>query len=78
MQGVKVTPQGRRRNSKFSVSPYTSASKRQFLFAQIGDQQVPTAPGTDAAENLEGYITVTPMRADLTDYDALDALRIIE
>jgi len=78
VQGVKVTPQGRRRNSKFSVSPYTSASKRQFLFAQIGDQQVPTAPGTDAAENLEGYITVTPMRADLTDYGALDALRIIE
>ncbi|MGB0608907.1 MAG: stationary phase survival protein SurE, partial [Paracoccaceae bacterium] len=37
-----------------------------------------TAPGTDAAKNLEGYITVTPMRADLTDYDALDALRIIE
>ena len=78
VRGTKVTPQGRRRNSKFSVSKYISASKRQFLFAQIGDQQVPTAPGTDAAENLNGYITVTPMRADLTDYDALGALRTIE
>lgn len=76
--GIKVTPQGRRRDSNFSVSPFTSASKRQFLFAQISNQQMPTAPGTDAAENLNGYITVTPMRADLTDYGSLDDLRTIE
>ena len=35
-------------------------------------------PDTDAAVNLEGYISVTPMRADLTAHDALDALREIE
>jgi 5'-nucleotidase len=31
----------------------------------------PTAPGSDAAVNLEGYIAVTPMRADLTAHDLL-------
>jgi len=78
VRGIKVTPQGRRRDSRFSVAPFTSASNRQFLFAKISNQQMPTATGTDAAENLEGYITVTPMRADLTDYEAITALRTIE
>jgi 5'-nucleotidase len=36
---------------------------------------VPTAPGTDAHANLDGYISVTPMRVDLTAHDRLDSLR---
>ena len=43
-----------------------------------GDQQAPAAPGSDAAVNLEGYVSVTPMRCDLTDHAALDALSGIE
>ena len=39
-----------------------------------GPQHTPTAPGTDAAINLEGWISVTPMRADLTAHDVLPAL----
>ena len=31
-----------------------------------------TAPGSDAAVNLEGYVSVTPMRADLTAHDMMD------
>ena len=31
-------------------------------------------PGTDAAVNLEGYVSVTPMRADLTAHDHLPGL----
>ena len=34
--------------------------------ATMGAQHTPTQPGTDAAVNLEGYISITPMRADLT------------
>ncbi|MCP4821523.1 MAG: stationary phase survival protein SurE, partial [Shimia sp.] len=49
-----------------------------FLWARGGNQQVATAPGSDAALNLEGYITVTPMRADFTAHDELDALKGIE
>jgi len=40
-----------------------------------GPQHEPTAPGTDAAANLEGYVSVTPMRADLTDYDMVSRLK---
>jgi 5'-nucleotidase len=43
------------------------------------DQGRPAAPahrrGHRRAANLDGYVSVTPMRADLTAHDALDALR---
>ena len=37
-----------------------------------------TSDGTDAALNLDGYISVTPMRADLTAHDMLEAFKGIE
>ncbi|NBX10292.1 MAG: stationary phase survival protein SurE, partial [Marivivens sp.] len=40
-----------------------------------GDQRVRTLPDTDVALNLDGYISVTPMRADLTDHATLAQLR---
>ena len=40
-----------------------------------GDQHVTPIVGGDAQANLEGYISVTPMRADLTAHDRLDSLR---
>jgi 5'-nucleotidase len=39
-----------------------------------GDQQRQAEAGSDAAVNLDGYVSVTPMRADLTDHDALSSL----
>jgi 5'-nucleotidase len=39
-----------------------------------GDQTVRPAEGSDAAVNLDGWISVTPMRADLTAHDALAPL----
>jgi broad specificity polyphosphatase/5'/3'-nucleotidase SurE len=41
-------------------------------------EQQPTSPGSDADVNLQGFISVTPMRADLTAHDALEALKAIE
>jgi len=32
---------------------------------------VPSTPGSDADVNLDGYISITPMRADLTAHDML-------
>ncbi len=76
--GTRVVPQGFRRDTHFSVEPHSSPSGRRFLWIKGGYQHNPTAPGTDAAVNLEGYISVTPMRADLTAYDALEALKVVE
>ncbi|MDA5557890.1 5'/3'-nucleotidase SurE [Shimia sp. MMG029] len=78
VKGVRVVAQGLRPGTSFSVAPHTSPSGRRFLWAKGGNQQVKTAPDTDAAVNLDGYISVTPMRADLTAHDALSALKDIE
>ena len=75
VKGLKVAPQGYRKDTFFGVKPHVSPSGRKFLWITGGPQHMPTAPGTDAAVNLEGYVSVTPMRADLTAHDALDAVR---
>jgi 5'-nucleotidase len=75
VKGTRVTAQGFRRETKFGVEPHTAPNGRRFLWIRGGRQDVATEPGTDAHANLEGYISVTPMRVDLTAHDRLDALR---
>jgi 5'-nucleotidase len=74
VKGMKVAAQGFRRDTSFGVEPHQSPSGRKFLWIKGGPQQTPTLPGTDAAVNLDGYISVTPMRADLTAHDLLSDL----
>lgn len=74
VKGTRVAAQGYRTNTKFGVEPHMSPSGRKFLWIVGGPQHQPTAPGTDVAVNVEGYISVTPMRADLTAHDHLDSL----
>ncbi|NIZ09233.1 5'/3'-nucleotidase SurE [Pseudooceanicola sp. HF7] len=78
VKGRKVATQGYRSGTSFSVLPQDSPSGRRFLWAKGGDQRKPSAEGSDVALNLENYITVTPMRADLTASDLLEPLRAIE
>lgn len=75
VKGLRVGPQGFRRGTSFSVEPHQSPSGRRFLWVKGGNQHVPTLPGSDVALNLDGYISVTPMRAELTDHTVLDQLR---
>jgi len=74
VRGVKIAAQGWRPDTTFAVSPHTSPSGRMFLWVTGGPQHLPTAPGTDVAVNLEGFISVTPLRADLTAHETLPAL----
>ncbi|NOX39721.1 MAG: 5'/3'-nucleotidase SurE [Alphaproteobacteria bacterium] len=71
VKGNKVVAQGFRGNGGFSVEPHQSPSGRKFLWVKGGTQHEPTAPDTDVHANLDGYISVTPMRADLTAHDVL-------
>ncbi|MEZ5798441.1 MAG: 5'/3'-nucleotidase SurE [Paracoccaceae bacterium] len=70
-RGIRVAPQGFRRDTSFATEPHISPSGKKFLWIKGGPQHRPTLPGSDAAVNLEGYISVTPMRADLTAHDLL-------
>lgn len=75
VRGIRAAAQGFRRDTRFSAQAQTAPSGRRFLWMRGGPQDVPTAAGTDAAVNLAGYISVTPMRADLTDTGLLDAVQ---
>ncbi len=78
VKGWRAAPQGFRRDMGFGVKPYHSPSGRRFLWVTGAPQQQATSPGSDADQNLKGYISVTPMRADLTAHDVLEPLKAIE
>ena len=75
VKGTRVAHQGFRRYAGFSLEPHVSPTGRQFLWIKGGEQGKPTLPGADVTVNVDGYISLTPLRADLTAYDRLDALR---
>lgn len=75
VKGTRITTQGFRRETTFGVEPHVSPSGRRFLWIRGSRQTEVTAPGTDAAANLEDFISITPLRADLTAHDVIDTLR---
>ncbi len=75
VKGTRIASQGFRDYTTFGVEPHQSPSGRRFLWIKGGPQHLPTGPGTDVTANVEGYISITPMRADLTAHDLLPGLR---
>ncbi|PVA07991.1 5'/3'-nucleotidase SurE [Thalassorhabdomicrobium marinisediminis] len=74
VKGMKVAAQGFREQTNFGMEATISPNGRRFLWVTGGRQDQKTGPGTDVTANLEGYISVTPMRADLTAHDMLEDL----
>ncbi len=72
--GMKSVSQGYRGDGAFSAHATNAPNGRKFLFMHGRPQQAPTRDGTDAAANLAGYVSITPMRADLTAHDQVDHL----
>lgn len=73
VKGIRVARQGLRPDG-FTVDAQDSPSGRRFLWVRGNAQAVETGPGTDVTANLAGYVSVTPMRADLTAHDLLSEL----
>ena len=74
INGVAVVPQGLRPNTTFGVNPFTTQNGKEFLFIKGGNQHVQVSQKSDVAANLSGYISLTPMRADLTAFDRIAEL----
>lgn len=75
VKGAKITNQGRRpASTNFSAEPYEAPNRRRYYWLAGGNQQVASEPGSDAHANLEGFISVTPCRADLTAHDLVKDL----
>lgn len=71
VKGLAVCTQGYRDNTRFQMAPSLAPNGRRYAWITGGPQDEPTGPGTDVSANLEGYTSVTPMRADLTAHDLL-------
>ncbi len=75
VQGVAAVAQGYRGDGRMGVAPQTAPSGRKYLWIKGSAQGEATAPGTDVRANVDDWISVTPMRCDLTDHGTLDTLR---
>ena len=75
VRGLRVAPQGRRYGASFGVEPFIAPNGRRFLWVRGSAQDLPSTPGSDVEANLDVYISVTPMRADLTCHASLTALQ---
>ena len=71
VKGIRVCPQGKRRVS-VALSERFDPKGRQYFW--IGGERDNTAdrPGVDVDLLHKGYITVTPLCMDMTDYKTLD------
>ena len=74
-KGIRVAPQGRRYSAGFGVEPFVAPNGRRFLWVRGAPQDGPSTPESDVAVNLDGHISVTPMRADLTCHASLGGLK---
>ena len=75
VRGAAAVAQGYRGDGRFGVTPQTAPSGRRYLWISGSAQGAETGPGTDVTVNMDGWISVTPMRCDLTDRAALTALQ---
>jgi 5'-nucleotidase len=74
VRGLRATFQGSRSGSTFGTQPQIAPNGRKYLWLTHGHGNDTTLPGSDARECHEGFITVTPLRADLTAHDLVAPL----
>lgn len=74
VRGLRATAQGNRPGPTFGTQPQTAPNGRRYLWLTHGHGNAGAAPGTDARECHDGYVTVTPLRADLTARDEIAPL----
>lgn len=75
VKGHKIVAQGLRAAGGFGIEAHTPPNGRKYLWIKGNPQNLPSGPDTDGTVNLDGYISVTPMRCDLTAHDLIDDLR---
>lgn len=69
IQGMCVCDQGVRAEATFSVTDYTAPNGREFQFLRhkIANHSAPE--GSDARRLIDNWVTITPLRPNLTAHD---------
>ena len=74
VKGTRVVRQGLRPTGGMGVESHMPPNGRKYLWIKGNPQNVCSGENTDASVNIDGWISVTPMRCDLTAHDLLDDL----
>ncbi|MFO1142608.1 MAG: 5'/3'-nucleotidase SurE [Amaricoccus sp.] len=74
VRGTKATFQGHRRAPTFGVLPHVAPNGRTFLWLTPGHGNADSQPGSDSRESHDGWITVTPLVADMTAHGLIAPL----
>jgi len=77
IRGVTVCPQGIRSEATFDLVPYQAPNGRDFLFTRHAIANHSAPEGSDARLLMEGWITVTPVRPQLTAEDLMAGARAV-
>lgn len=72
IKGMKVCPQGIRGEATFDITDYTAPSGRSFQFVEHRTANHSAPEGSDARQLIDGWVTVTPLRPQLTARDLMD------
>jgi 5'-nucleotidase len=74
VKGIKVTRLGNRHRSEAVIRADDPRGRPVYWVGPAGASQ-DAGPGTDFHAVAEGFVSVTPLTVDLTNHDALDAVR---
>lgn len=77
VKGVKVCPQGRRKIAEKLERRIDPRGRDYYWIGDTGDEPYDDLPGADYRQLREGFITVTPISMDLTEYKVLEEVREI-
>ncbi|MGG7566372.1 5'/3'-nucleotidase SurE [Rhodovulum sp. DZ06] len=73
VRGMRAARQGARPGGAFQIRQDVAPNGRTYFWLTHGKGNIESRPGDDARECAEGWVTVTPLRADLTSEDDLSA-----
>jgi 5'-nucleotidase len=74
VKGIKITRLGNRHRSEAVIRAEDPRGRPVYWVGPAGAGQ-DAGPGTDFHAVAEGFVSVTPLSVDLTNYDALDTVR---
>lgn len=80
VKGIKIVPQGLRQKRAFSIKKHMDNDGKicnDLLRLTCLAQTTPSQPNSDGAVNLDGFISITPMRADFTAHKTIPSLQEI-
>lgn len=76
LKGIRITRQGRKRYGDTIVEKKDPRDKTYYWIGS-GEIMVEKGEGTDIEAVLQGYVSVTPLHTDMTDYSAMETLKKI-